>query len=1378
MLHQQTFVHKKKHLLQPLNDKTQKRNIITIQTMLRIALIIITCLLTFTGFSENQADFSFRQIAALSELTAEAINSVEQDSLGYIWVGTNRGLFRYDSERFEAFTADASDPKSLSHNVVTDILITSENQLWISTRIGLSVFNRNDQSFSRVYYHDSDGSENSGNVSLMKQDATGNFWIIDEKGLGILDPTTRIISRIELNNGEDMPTTLSVNKNENIWIGSNRGNIYRVHNKTLEIQKYEINSGIGINSLAVENNTLYIGNGSTGLSVFSIHPDGLKPLSLQKHATALTETTDVRTIVKDSSGRLWIGTYNGLFIKGKNNKFTKIQDNTINPSVYCIMEDREKGIWVGTWLGGIFYYHPDNNEFKTYRKNLSNGSLSNNVVSCFAETSSGQIFIGTEAGGLNQFNKETETFKKINIYQEKPNLNIKDQCFDKRGGHWIATNRDGLFYKAPEKSGYHHFTEGEETGYHVSHRNIYALAPADSGVWIGTHGGGVNFFDFKTKKISFEASLFNGRIKLSNPYIRNMCLDSHGYLWTGTVNGLNRTNLHTGENQILTYGFDGNVRNDYINSITQITEDEIWIGTRMAGINVFSYETNSFRKFNVNGFLNKKDVYGVYKDEDDNLWITTNNGLLLHNLETKHNRVFNKEDGLQGNWFCANAIIRSKNGRLYFGGTNGFSSIDPVHLAYNNRPPVVSINQITINNKTTKSLNIKSSNKTQTIKLKPNQRTLYFEFSSDNYLIPQKNKYMYRLTNHYDQWLEVTGKAEIMFPNLDWGEYTFEVKSCNNDGVWSVQPARLKVIIPKPLYATTAAFTFYFIIILGLFLFILTIIKNRIKLQHQVMEERRHLNQIEAVNEMKIEFFTNISHEFRTPLSLIMGPLKNLLNEPNINEEQKRSLNIISRNASRLLSLINQILDLRKLERGKEKLSLIEFDLISFVKERVINFEEEAARKKIQFDFIHPEKSFTVEADIEKLDFIINNLLSNAFKFTNKKGKIEVKIESTPYISENEYDNQTEFGTLNSNEVFNIQITDTGLGIDQNDINAIFNRFVQGKNLVKDSSGIGLSVCRDYVLLHYGKISLQSTPQKGSEFNVILPIRQMAETSGSEAEMGTATKDEKISSLKPKITLPKPQFEKTVLLVEDNNDLRDYLNTVLEKFFTVKTASNGKDGLNLLTQMQIDLVISDVMMPEMDGFELCQNIKSSVSISHIPVILLTALSSTDNRVTGINTGADAYITKPFEETELISQVNNLLQQRALLRKHYANSLFVPNDESTDLDNYFLSKINRIIDENLNNEDLNVDNFIKEIGISRSQLHRKLKSLTNYSTTEYIRNYRLEKALELMKSGEYTINEISFMVGFNTHTYFSRCFKKHFNKTPKEALMGIRNSQKQ
>jgi signal transduction histidine kinase/DNA-binding response OmpR family regulator len=658
--------------------------------------------------------------------------------------------------------------------------------------------------------------------------------------------------------------------------------------------------------------------------------------------------------------------------------------------------------------------------------------------------------------------------------------------------------------------------------------------------------------------------------------------------------------------------------------------------------------------------------------------------------------------------------------------------------------------------------------------LAPGESTLRVNFSADNYLMSEKNKYKYRLINYYDDWVETQNEASVFFKSLKAGEYIFEVKACNNDGIWNDSPTRMPILIRNFWYKTTFAYSIYLLLLLSVFYFIGRFYLERLKLKRDVLLEKAQRKNEEQIHEMKLKFFTNISHEFRTPLTLISWPLKKLINAGNITEEQREELEVVKRNSNRLLQLINQIVDLRKLEKGKSKLNISKIEVIDFIKEMQQGFLSEVKSKKINFIFESPFSALEIEADKEKLDTLVYNLLSNAYKYVSEKGQIKIVVNKTISNSSTAYANQLSFGKIGNDNFVEILVEDSGSGIDSEDLLHIFNRFEQGKSSGKkelkniEGSGIGLSLCKEYTLLHHGEITAQSTVGKGSRFTILLPLKQKAQKILFESHQEFKNLNKSESSAVPLKKEKGLDHLNQLLVVEDNPDFRSFICKFLSQYYQVDNATNGEEALSILKHRNIDLVVSDVMMPKMDGFEFCSIVKTQVETSHIPVILLTALSSSENLIAGLDKGADAYLTKPFDEDVLVKQIENILHQRRRIRENFSKQFVSQKTvEVGSLDSFFLNRVRSVVEKNISDENFGMEILAEELMISRSQLHRKIKSLSGVTTSDFVNLVRIKKAVELIKTENYLFNEVAFKVGFSSQSYFAKCFRKAYNVTPKE-----------
>lgn len=1319
-------------------------------------------------------DITFRRISPPGGYSFQAVRSFEQDRFGYIWMGSFDGVLKYNSKEVVRFTHDPEKGNGLPSNIITSLAINEQNELWASTEEGLCLFNHRRQEFERILYTYENGKPASNLLFSIELDKNGTLWIADEQFFGFLDEENGQMVRIR-DGLEDLPRLLYRDEANRLWLGTDSGAVYLVIPDQERVIKKVEGPGSLARTICTTDTNIWVGYEAHGARLYDMKGNLKVHYSYPSNPRFDIRSASIRRIWRDTRGQVWIGSYLGLFLSrnGELIHFNHTEyDGIPHNSIYDIFEDDQGGIWIGTWSGGVSYLHHADNKFNNYRYSREPASISDNMVSSFAQLPTGQLLVGTEQGGINRFDPQTKAFKEIAALANEGVLNVKAISVDHRGGLWVACAFKGVYYRPGDQEQFVHFEMGAEDGQHISALGVYTLCASDAGMWLGTNFGGVNFYDFKTGQISFKSQEYPFS-QFHNVNIRSLALDSKDNLWTATSKGIYRIHLPTGHSMRLHPDAENSrkTRSESFYFVSEFSDGKIWMGTGGDAVNIYDPTTDELRFFDANGILKGNDVYGIIEGENGQIWITSNDGLILYNTVDESFRRFVITDGIQGNLFNPNAIFRDKDGNLYFGGTNGFSQLEPKEIKINERAPNVFINNIKVNNRqivpTQTGINVFSQ-----IVLSPQETTLSFNYSADNFLLPEKNRFVYRLANYVDQWIEDSNNGSATFVNLPAGEYVFEVRASNNDGVWQDTPARLPVVIRQFWYKSHLAVAIYSLIILTVAVLIVRFYQERLRLKKALLIEKIKHEHEDELHEMKLRFFTNISHEFRTPLTLISWPIKNLLKSENLNAEEHRQLETVKRNTTRLLKLINQIMDFRKLEKGQAKLNISKIELVDFVRERTLGFSEEAKAKSISFSFIHSKDHFVIEADEEKVDKIIYNLLSNAFKYTPVKGKIVVTIQGDQSPKSNYFSNQLSFGKLEQEEYVEILVTDNGEGIDSDDLPNIFNPFEQGKSekVRENSTGIGLHLCKDYTLMHRGTIIVQSTPGEGTRFSVRFPIRQNAQKILYESHEEVKN----INSWEPtEKTDPEPHMDQQdacILVVEDNQDLRKYLIKFLQRYFTVLFAEDGVQGLKILEIQNVHLVISDVMMPAMDGFELCQKIKSQMETSHIPVILLTALSSSENTATGLEKGADAYIAKPFDEHILLSQIYNLLTQRKRLQESYQQKFLSrqPIDMGS-LDNYFLNKLNTIIEENIDNELFNVNMLAKEMGFSRSQLHRKLRQISNHSTSEYINMVKIKKATALLASKEYNIDEVAHKAGFNSHSYFSKCFKKIHHQTPKEYL---------
>ncbi len=795
----------------------------------------------------------------------------------------------------------------------------------------------------------------------------------------------------------------------------------------------------------------------------------------------------------------------------------------------------------------------------------------------------------------------------------------------------------------------------------------------------------------------------------------------------------------------------------------------IWFGTKSAGIFIMDYENKQIIEFADNPLIKGLDVYSLLSDDIGNVWFSTNNGIYRFNPNQSTTKHFSILDGLSGPQFLPNSAYKSSNGKLFFGAPNGFNIIDPGYIIENPFAPQVYLSKITVNNRefqhnTEVKTNSKHLADVREIELRYDQNSLTFAFASNNYIKPAKNKLKYRLTNYQENWVETSQTKDITFTKIPPGQYQLEAYAANNDGVWSTKPFQVSITVTPPFWQTWYAYILYSFIFALLVFFILREMQFRFRVQKQIYAARYKNEANEMLHSEKQKFFTNISHEFFTPLTLILSPLNNLMEKLKFDKSAVNNLQVIKRNADRLLRLTKQILDIRLIEVGKIHMKFESTDIVELCYNTCQCFQLEIAEKQIDFVFESNVKFLFIRIDPDKVEKIIYNLLSNAIKHSHEKGKLILSIEKKQ-LETNNYDSYHCIGEQFFGEVAAVRIEDFGDGMEPKNIPLVFDRFSTDPGSNHAGSGIGLHISQEYARLNKANILVASELNKGSTFilniplNNELPFEQYTQPQQLEIEEPL----ERLSDAEIPSSFSVQSF--TILLAEDNDDLRNYLKHFLSSRYKIITAKNGKQAVEIALEILPDMVITDLKMPGVDGLELINTLKKNNKTSHIPIIVLTALHESHYQLQTILKGADSFLTKPIDDQLLLAQIDNIINNRTVLEKRYAPREMI--GESLNEKKSFIQMAEIIIEDNIQNPDFDISQLADNLNLSSSSLYRKLKEYSNQSASEFIRDIRLAKAAKFIKYKHYNIDEISIYVGFNSTSYFNRSFKKKYGMTPKE-----------
>jgi signal transduction histidine kinase/ligand-binding sensor domain-containing protein/DNA-binding response OmpR family regulator len=1347
----------------------------------------------------------FKHLGRKDGLSEDIVRALIQDSKGFMWIGTYDGLNRYDGQKFKVFKRSPEDPNSLGANGVEVLFEDRSGTLWVGTMGGgLNRYNPEQENFTRYI-----NPENANFILSIYEDKSSVLWIgASHGGLSKFDPVNGQFTCYKNIPGDS--TSLSHNKvwsiyedsKDNLWVGTSHGGLNKFDRINQKFTRYLNNPR---DSESLSNNwitgicedkagTIWLSTFGGGLNKLNYKDDRHQPVFTRfKHDPnnpASLSGNDVAFMYIDENDIIWLAAdgLNRTISSGYDNSspsFISYKHNTNDPTsllsniIQEICQDNSGLLWVGGIELNI--YNTKQKQFKHYKHEPDYpNSLSGNDVAAVYEDKAGLIWLCTWDGGLNKWDRRKNKFTN---YKHNPNdpaslstNSIKMIYEDRDGNLWLGTGNSGLIKFDRKTEKFYTYKNDPLNPRSISENTITSIDEDKSGtLWIGTLDNGLNKFDRKSESFThYNYNPDNLKLLSSNLYSSIYLVDRSGNLWISTkAGGLIAYNSQ--KDELVHYKYNPNNPNSLSNNnITTVYEDQsgiFWIGTADGGLNKLNKENGQFRHFKIKDGLPSNHIRGILEDDSGNLWIGTNNGLSKFNPLKETFRNYDIEDGLPSLGLVAGC--KSKTGEFIFHGVNGFVIFHPDSIKDNTHIPPVYLTNFYLFNKSVpigydslskRTILSKSITECEEIELNFEDNVFAFEFAALDYHAPNKNKYAYKMEGFDNDWTFTNASRNIAtYTNLDPGEYTFRVKGSNNDGIWNEAGASLKMIILPPWWRTNLAYLIYFLLIVSIIYFTWKAQLRRIRIKNEYEMSRFEAQKLHEVDEIKSRFFTNISHEFRTPLTLILGPVKQVM-ERIKDEKNKDELSIAHKNANKLLGLVNQLLDISKLESGNMKLRTSPTNYIQLLKALTLSFTSYAERKRITLKFNSTEDEIILYLDRDKIEKIITNILSNAFKFTPEGGRIEVTVgKDDKYVS-----------TI---------ISDTGIGIPKEKMSKIFDRFYQvdgSHTREQEGTGIGLALTKELVDLHKGKIEVESEESKGTKFIISIPLGKehllpeeisKKEIEYTEEKLIVEPEDDITQKGEPKIDIE--LFEKEtlplLLIVEDNSDVRKYIEDNLTKEFRTLEAVDGEDGWEKAIEQTPDLIISDVMMPKMDGFRLCEKLKTDERTSHIPVILLTAKAAKEDKLEGFETGADEYIMKPFEPDELRVRIKNLIEQRKRLHEHFQKKGIFEFEQSniTSIDKKFLQKVIGVIRDNISNAGFNVEILTENMAVSRSLLNKKVVSLTGKPPKDLIKRIRLTKAVELIEKKFGNLSEIALEVGFDNPAYFSECFKKQFGVPPSQ-----------
>ncbi|RKR83684.1 signal transduction histidine kinase [Mucilaginibacter gracilis] len=1349
------------------------------------AFLFLLAIVPIGHLCAQDSSIRFRHITYRDGLFQNPIATILQDKSGYIWIGSWNGLSRYDGTNFKIFRPNDSSATNISHSRINRLYQDQQNRLWIGTGGGLNLFDKQTETFKHVGLSNSKGGGNF--ITAIQQDKMGKIWVATFRGLKYVTPNLEDLHAVDKWKKQDAELyegvifSLAEDVSHTIWVGIKSG-LKRFDPKTgnsvalptILANNKELLSAKAIVIKSDKDGSLWFGTENNGVFRYDARANTCTHyINKPNDPKSLPSNWINDLIIKQN--QVLIATRNGFAIwNAAGNNFSNYQHNPNNSktlsdgSVWSLMADHSGNVWLGTYAGGINIYYPGNSNFSNIGERVGNTiGLNKLLAESIVGDEDGGLWIGSFGGGLNYINRQKGLVAYYPVSDE-----IKTLIKDSVDNLWAGT-LDGLF-KFNRSSKTFRSIKLETFNNKTAARLINALLPVKEGIWVGTNGAGLSLINYEGKKLLQLRADSKGNASIADNYI-NCLVNDEDFLWIGTQNGLNRYNKLSGEFKLYRRKNAG-LGNNNVLSLYIDSRKRLWIGTDGGGLNYLDKKTDKLYAIKQADGLVDNLVAGMISDASGALWVSTNNGLsqLVFGdadfpLKAGHYQIhnYNAANGLQSNQFLANSAYRTANGELLFGGMNGITTFYPDRIVKNKYRPEILFTGFQINNKEVvfgkKSYLKFPLNETSQLTLPYNQNNFTIGFSALNFINPEKNSYAYIMAGlrNNDQWILTGNQKEASFTNLAPGHYTFTVKAANNDGYWNDEGRVLQIDILPPLWETWWAYCVYVCVSVYIFYKIIQFFQIRARLERDLINEHLHNERQEEFYKMKLDFFTNISHEIRTPLTLILGPVENLYNITLDNSGINRQVLQIKSNAERLLRLVGELLDFRKAETGNMVLYVKRNEVVSFVKEIFLSFTALAESRNISYSFNTEHSECYLYTDHDQLEKVFFNLLSNAFKFTPNNGRISVNIS----------DNEAELV---------VNITDNGKGIPLEHQPKLFTNYYQVHDEQSNSgTGVGLALSKSIVELHQGNIAFKSTPQLlnkegNTTFTVKLPhsivpgnnVHLIEDT----YKVESAYSFERQTGIElPVNTASHPAGQKgLIVLAEDNPELRDFIVESLPGY-QIKAFENGLAAFDYAIQQIPDVIISDVMMPVMDGLEFCRKLKTDDRTSHIPVILLTALATHIHQVNGLQTGADIYLTKPFSVKLLELNVNNLLLSRLVMREKFSRQMVLHPQQVilNNPDEIFINKLMKIVDENMSDADFGVVALGVEIGMSKTVLFKKICALTDLSPADFIKSMRLKKAADILQQNNITVSEVTPMVGFNDTKYFSREFKKMYGKSPSE-----------
>jgi signal transduction histidine kinase/ligand-binding sensor domain-containing protein/DNA-binding response OmpR family regulator len=1313
-------------------------------------VILLWLIISFISSSLSAENHYFKQYHVENGLSNNIVSCCIQDNYGFVWIGTRDGLNRFDGYSFRVFRDTDEGNKPIGNNWILSLALDNEGSIWVGTFMGIYKYNEKEENFTQILFCKGLKATN------LVFDTEGNLWVnLDGK-------------LVKYNEQLDTYQTYSIPDNGYLksfcfsqtgmmWITLSNGMLYKFEITSGEFLGYDLYShspNFKVKDLtaiypSMTGEKLFIGSTTHGAKLFDIQTNSYKDLMSEE--VKKTEIC-VNAFTHVTPDKVWIASESGLYIYNiPDDTYTLVTKRQLDQyslstnSLLTLYKDKENGIWLGTYSGGINYYSPFQ-PFQKFYAYPGDNALEGDIIHDITTDQYENLWIATEDAGLNKFDTHTSIYshyKPQSGINSLPHKNLHGLIAD-GNKLWVGSIMGIEVIDIPSGKVIRHYKIN-------NNKTIVIMKKMPNGmILVGTSNG---MYVYNKASDQFEPiPQFPSTVR-----IQSILEDHEGIIWAGTFNsGLYFYNPLDGTNGKFKHDTIPTNNSNTINDILEDNEGNLWFATQ-EGLKKYNRKTGHISRFTVKNGMPSNITFRILSDESDNLWVSTANGLVWLNPQTNVINVYKKEHGLITNQFNYNSSWKDKSGKMYFGMVKGMISFYPKEIRDFENNTKVYLTNMTVFDKTvgTKNTTIPISFPNR-ITLESNQSTISIDFSSLSFIVPSITEYAYSMEGLDDKWIYLNNSRTAYFTKLPPGDYVFKVKGSDLAGLWNEKPAELKISILPPWGLTYTAFLVYFLLFIGVLAMVVRMVKKQNQKKVDQSVKQFEYRKEKELHQAKIDFFINIAHEIRTPLTLIIGPIEKVIHNNGLPSDAKNFIAVIDKNAKRLLELVDQLLDFRKTELEGYRLNFEKCEIVSLLSDNFNRFKDAAEQNSLSFDISANIKRLYISVDEDAFIKIIGNLLVNAIKYA------KTKIFVTFSYSEGE-------------EYFTIDVNNDGQKVPVAIKDKIFEPFFRGENSeYKPGTGLGLPLARSLAEMHKGTLKLMDTDNELITFRLRLPVNQANSINLLD---DVKEPDKTLSIIREEYILDISR--QSILIVEDNEEMKSFVGHEINTSYNVLTAPNGEEALKILNKFSVQLVVSDIMMPVMDGITLLKRMKTEIDYSHIPVILLTAKKTVQSRLEGLESGADAYIDKPFSVDILLAQITNLLNNRENIRNYYFNSP-IANLKSmahTRADETFLESLNDIITRNISNTNLDVEMIAEQMNLSRPTLYRKIKAISDLTPNDLIRISRLKKAAELIIAGNLNLYEISEKVGFSSQSYFSRSFSKQFEISPSEYAANHKNRNK-